>query len=59
MEHGQPLRSNEKVSELLRQVGQRLMIAERELEAVPIKALAPADPADPAAAAAAEGGELD
>lgn len=38
MEHGQPLRSNEKVSELLAQVGQRLMIAEREMETIPIKA---------------------
>lgn len=37
MEHGQPLRSNKEVSELLRQVGHRLMIAEREMDAVPIK----------------------
>ncbi|CAN0024625.1 unnamed protein product, partial [Laminaria digitata] len=37
MEHGQPLRENEKVSQLLRDIGQRLMIAEREVEAVPIK----------------------
>lgn len=38
MEHGQALRPNEELSGLLRQVGQRLMIAEREVEAVPIKA---------------------
>lgn len=38
MEHGQALRPNEDISALLRQVGQRLMIAEREVEAIPIKA---------------------
>eukprot|EP00904_Undaria_pinnatifida_P008674 jgi/Undpi1/4937/HiC_scaffold_19.g08289.m1 len=37
MEHGQPLRKNDKVSDLLRNIGQRLMIAEREVDAVPIK----------------------
>ena len=37
MEHGQRLRENAKISSLLREVGERLMIAEREVEAVPIK----------------------
>lgn len=37
MEHGQPLRENEKVASLLKDVGQRLMIAEREVEAIPIR----------------------
>lgn len=37
MEHGQPLRENEKVASLLKDVGPRLMIAEREMDAVPIK----------------------
>ncbi|CAM9717363.1 unnamed protein product, partial [Ectocarpus sp. 8 AP-2014] len=37
MEHGQPLRGNDKVASLLKDVGQRLMIAQREIDAVPIK----------------------
>lgn len=37
MEHGQRLRENPKIGSLLREVGERLMIAEREIEAVPIK----------------------
>lgn len=37
MEHGQPLRQNEKMSGLLREMGEKLMIAEREIDAVPIK----------------------
>lgn len=37
MEHGQPLRVNEKVSSLLKDVGQRLMMFTSEVDAVPIK----------------------
>ncbi len=50
MEHGQPLRENAKVNQLLKDVGQRLMIAEREMDAVPIKK----PPSAPAAATSAE-----
>ncbi|CAN0264900.1 unnamed protein product, partial [Discosporangium mesarthrocarpum] len=34
VEHGQPLKSKDSVSDLLREVGKRLMIAEREVEAI-------------------------
>lgn len=53
MEHGQPLRENEKVASLLKDVGQRLMIAERELDAVPIKKSPSAEAGNGTEAAAA------
>lgn len=63
MEHGQPLRHNDKVASLLKDVGQRLMIAEREVDAVPIKkaepgSTPPASTSTPEASAAAVSGYL-
>lgn len=54
MEHGQPLRENDKVASLLKDVGQRLMIAEREVDAIPIrKTETPPSPGSSATAASA------
>lgn len=57
MEHGQPLRPNEEVSKLLREVGRRLLIAERELTAVPIKALTTMPRGIPVARGTGDGGD--